>query len=182
MRPVRPIAPGPSRFIRPGMLPGLIALSLLGVTVAPTAAQDEGIAVGAVVEPFVIEDLAGSAVDLAEVIGKQAAVVQFWATWCPVCRVLDPKMVAAQERFGDDVAFLVIAVGVGQRKDQIATHIQRHPVAGRLLWDGEGAAVRAFEAPGTGYVVLLDAEGKVRWTGTGVDQDVEGAIQQLHDN
>ncbi|HUG42509.1 MAG TPA: hypothetical protein VMM12_18745, partial [Longimicrobiales bacterium] len=70
-----------SRPLTPPRLRMVLAL-LVAAPSASAAAQDEGIAVGAVVEPFVIEDLAGSAVDLAEVIGKQAAVVQFWATWC----------------------------------------------------------------------------------------------------
>ena len=142
---------------------------------------EEGIAVGTVVEPFVLEDLDGAAVDLAEVIGRKPVLVEFWATWCPVCRVLDPKLRATREEFGDQVEFLVVAVGVGQRKEQIPAHIARHPVAGRILWDGRGAAARAFEAPGTGYVVLLDADGRVFWTGAGPDMDVSSAIRRLVD-
>ena len=157
------------------------ALALALLAPAAAMAQDEGIAVGATVQPFAMETLEGDAVDLASVIGKKPVLVEFWATWCPVCRVLDPKLAAARDRFGDRVEFLVIAVGVGQRKDQVARHITRHPVAGRLLWDGRGAAARAFEAPGTGYVVLLDATGKVVWTGTGTEQDVEAALARLLD-
>lgn len=145
------------------------------------SAQDEGIAVGAVVEPFTIEDLDGTPVDLAELIGRKPVLVEFWATWCPICRVLDPKLAAARERFGDRVEFLVVAVGVGQQKGQVRRHIARHPVAGRLLWDARGAAARAFEAPGTGYVVLLDESGTVVWTGAGVNQDVESALARLLD-
>lgn len=149
---------------------------LLGPGAMPAAAQDEGIAVGSVVEPFVLEDLDGAAVDLAEVIGRKPVLVEFWATWCPVCRVLDPRLTALEEEFGDRVEFLVVAVGVAQRKEQIAPHIERHPVAGRVLWDGRGAAARAFEAPGTGYVVLLDASGRVHWTGAGPDMGVRSAL------
>ncbi|HUG41680.1 MAG TPA: TlpA family protein disulfide reductase [Longimicrobiales bacterium] len=172
-----------SRLPRSRTLAGvpLVFLLALCAGVAPdrAAAQDDGIALGSVVQPFTIEDLDGEAVDLAEVIGRKPVLVEFWATWCPVCRVLDPKLAAAHSRFGDEVEFLVVAVGVGQRKEQIAAHIARHPVAGRLLWDGRGAAARAFEAPGTGYVVLLDAAGKVVWTGTGTGQDIDGALQRL---
>ena len=48
-----------------------------------------------------------------------------------------------------------------------------------VLWDGSGAAVRAFQAPGTSYVVMLDARGKVVYTGYGADQDLEQAVRRL---
>jgi hypothetical protein len=47
---------------------------------------------------------------------------------------------------------------------------------GPVVWDAKGAAVRAFEAPGTSYVVALDRAGKVVYTGFGADQDVAGAF------
>jgi TATA-box binding protein (TBP) (component of TFIID and TFIIIB) len=39
--------------------------------------------------------------------------------------------------------------------------------------------VRAFQAPSTSYVVLLDASGKVAYTGVGADQDIEAALQRV---
>jgi uncharacterized membrane protein YeiH len=45
-----------------------------------------------------------------------------------------------------------------------------------VLWDGRGAAVRAFRAPATSYVVVLDAAGRVVYTGIGADQDIEMAL------
>ena len=187
MRPIRRLfRPHPRAGAEPARgtrsRPWVLAALLVLLAAAGASAQDdEGIALGTVVEPFAVEDLDGAVVDLAEVIGRKPVLVAFWATWCPVCRVLDPKLVAARERFGDRVEFLVMAVGVGQQKAQIRQHIGRHPVAGRLLWDGRGAAARAFEAPGTGYVVLLDGSGTVVWTGTGADQDVEAALARLLD-
>jgi len=47
-----------------------------------------------------------------------------------------------------------------------------------MLWDTEGRATRAFQAPSTSYVVVLDAGGKVVYTGLGEDQDIEGAVQK----
>lgn len=157
----------------------IVAAVAISAAAAPASAQDEGVAIGTLIQPFTLETFDGAAVDLSSVIGRKPVLVEFWATWCPVCRVLDPKIAAARERFGDRVEFLVVAVGVGQRKEQVERHIARHPVAGRLLWDGRGAAARALEAPGTGYVVLLDETGKVVWTGTGTEQDIEGAIARL---
>jgi len=45
------------------------------------------------------------------------------------------------------------------------------------LWDGRGEAVRAFETPATAYIVILDAAGRVAYTGIGRDQDIDAAIR-----
>jgi hypothetical protein len=68
-----------------------------------------------------------------------------------------------------------VAVGVNQSPRSIRRHLTRHELPGRLLWDGKGSAVRAFQAPSTSYVVALDASGTVVYTGLGGDQDIEAA-------
>jgi thiol-disulfide isomerase/thioredoxin len=143
----------------------------------PLAAQDAvGIAVGAVPEAVVIEDLEGNAVDLGEVIGRKPVLLEFWATWCLLCSALQPRLETARARYGDEVEFLVVAVAVNQTKRSIARHLARHPVPGRILWDTNGRATRALLAPTTSYVVVLDAEGRVVYTGVGGEQDLEAAV------
>ncbi len=43
--------------------------------------------------------------------------------------------------------------------------------------NGEG--VRAFMTPATSYIVIVDGEGKVAYTGIGPDQEVEEAILEV---
>jgi hypothetical protein len=52
-------------------------------------------------------------------------------------------------------------------------------MAGRVLFDAKGAAVRAFEAPTTSYIAILDRTGKVTYTGTGGDQPLLEAIAKV---
>lgn len=153
-----------------------LALSLAAFA-APLAAQDGGIELGARPDPVTLETLDGQPVDLGEVFGVRPVLLEFWATWCPVCRALDPAMKAARDEFGDRVEFLVVAAAVAQDQDGIRRHLERRPVFGRVLWDTRGRAARAFEAPGTGYVVILAADGTVAYTGEGADQDLVGALR-----
>jgi hypothetical protein len=86
-------------------------------------------------------------------------------------------MRAAFQRHGSQVDFVVVAVGVNQSRASVKRHVEGHPLpASRVLWDGSGSAVRAFDTPATSYVVLLDRQGKVAYTGIGPDQDLEAAI------
>ena len=103
-------------------------------------------------------------------------LVHFWATWCPICEALVPKVQAARARHGDAVAFVVVAVGVNQNPRSVRRYLEKHPAMGPVLWDGKGNAVRAFEAPGTTYVVALNGDGKVVYTGFGADQDISDAF------
>ena len=97
---------------------------------------------------------------------------EFWATWCENCEALHPRMLEAHERYGDRVGFFAIAVAVGQSERRVRSHLEKHPVPYPTLWDGRGEAVRAFETPATSYIVILDAAGRVAYTGIGRDQDI----------
>jgi thiol-disulfide isomerase/thioredoxin len=152
---------------------------MLAALPVPALAQDIGLAIGARPAPVTLEDLDGNAVDLSQYMGKKPVLLEFWATWCPLCRALEPQLAAAQKKYGDKLEVIIVAVGVNQSPRKIKRHLARHALPGRVVWDGKGAAVRAFSAPGTSYVVLLDAKGRVIYTGAGSDQKVLPVLAKL---
>jgi thiol-disulfide isomerase/thioredoxin len=165
------------RFERPRRrgLPVLATLAALAAT-TPLAAQDVGIEIGAAPAAVTIEDLDGNPVELANWVGKKPVVFQFWATWCPLCEALEPRVAAAKQRFGDQVEVVFIAVAVNQSQRSIRRHLRDHPLPGPILWDTGGRATRAYKAPTTSYIVVLDAAGRVVYTGVGEDQDIVAAV------
>lgn len=156
----------------------LFALILAALPL-PLLAQDIGLPIGAAPAPVTLEDLDGNAVDLADYMGKKPVLLEFWATWCPLCRALEPQLTAALEKYGGKLEVIMVAVGVNQSPRTVKRHLARHALPGRVVWDGKGAAVRAFSAPGTSYVVLLDANGRVVYTGSGSDQKLLPALARL---
>ena len=155
--------------------PGLLALAYVCAATAPAAAQDVGLALGATPAAVTLQDLDGNDVDLARYIGSKPLLIEFWATWCPLCAALEPKLHAARKEHGDNLDVLVIAVGVNQTPRSIRRHMERHAMPGPVLFDGRGRATRAFLAPSTSYIVALDAKGRVVYTGVGEDQDIAAA-------
>jgi thiol-disulfide isomerase/thioredoxin len=165
-------------FSRAPVLPWLLLAVGVGAP-QPAAAQEQiGIAVGETPPAAAVEDLDGNAVDLAQWIGKRAVLVEFWATWCPLCARLEPQLREVAGRYGADLEVLIVAVGVNQSPRSVRRHLERHALPGRVLWDGRGAAVRAFQTPSTSYVVALDQAGRVVYTGLGEDQDLDAAARR----
>lgn len=154
----------------------VLAVALLGA--APAAAQ-QGLTVGAKAPAVVIADLDGKPVDLAQYIGRKPYMLEFWATWCSVCEELLPKVKAAHAAYGGKVEFLGVNVTVNQTKERVRRYLERHAPPFRTLYDEQGAAARAYDAPITSYIVIVDAQGKVAYTGTGADQDIDAALKRV---
>src|SRR5437867_6398025 len=158
---------------------GALCAAMLLLAPRLVVAQDDviGIPVGATPSAVTLENLNGDSVALSQWIGNKPVIVEFWATWCPICAELLPRMEAAQRKYGDRAEFVVVAVAVNQSKNSVRRHLEKHPMPFTFLWDGNGAAVRAFQAPSTSYIAVLDANGKVVYTGVGEDQNIEAAME-----
>ena len=154
-------------------------VGLLFLAPALLRAQDViGIPVGQTPPAVTLENLSGDTVSLARWVGKKPVIVEFWATWCPICEELLPRLEAARKKYGDRVEFVVVAVAVNQSKNSVRRHLEKHPMPFTFLWDANGAAVRAFQAPSTSYIAVLDGSGKVVYTGVGEGQDIEAALEK----
>ncbi|PYO43043.1 MAG: hypothetical protein DMD33_06475 [Gemmatimonadetes bacterium] len=160
---------------------GLALAAALAVP-ATLGAQDIGLPLGTKAPAVAVQDLDGKAVDLGRYIGKQPVLLEFWATWCPLCKALEPALKAAHARYGSTVQFVAVGVGVNESPASIRRHLTDHPLPFPVLFDASGAAVRAYQAPTTSYIVVLDRTGKVMYTGTGADQDIAAALRPVVGN
>jgi len=163
-----------SRLIRLGPA-GLLALWL---TTPAVHAQDAGIRVGSAAPVLSVNDLDGNPVNLGQWIGKKPVVLEFWATWCENCEALLPRFQAARKLVGDRAEFIGINVTVNQTPARVRRYLEQHQIPFRVLYDDQGASTRAYQAPATSYVVIVDAAGKVVYTGVGADQQFEPALKR----
>ncbi len=152
-------------------------VALLGGSV--TAQDEVGIKRGSEAPVLTVEDLDGNAVDLGEYIGQKPVLLEFWGSWCENCEALAPSMERSYEQYGDRVAFVVVAVGVGQSLRTVRRHREDHPDGYLFFYDKKGEAVRAYRAPTTSYVVIVDGSGRVAYTGVGGKQDLEAAVKEV---
>jgi thiol-disulfide isomerase/thioredoxin len=141
--------------------------------------QDMGIPVGSVAPPAALQRLDGSKVNLSEYYGKQPVLIEFWATWCPNCKALEPALKAAKEKYGDRMKFLGVAVTVNQSIPRVKAYMEQYKIPLEMLWDIDGKAVEMYEVPATSFVVIVNKEGKIAYGGLGSDQKLDEAIRKI---
>jgi len=154
----------------------LIALALAAGTV-PLLAQ--GVAVGDAAPVVTVPDLDGKPVRVGVGAAHRPVLIEFWATWCEVCRALLPTMRTAQKTYGDRVDFYGINVTVNERKERVQQYVTQNKPPFHTLYDERGVATRAFAAMATSYVVIIDRNGKVAYTGEGSDQKILAELAKV---
>lgn len=135
--------------------------------------------IGTLAPPAQLEDLNGNRIQLLDYVRDRPALLEFWATWCENCEALQPQLDLIHEMYGDRLNMVAVAVAVSQSVRRVRRYLEDHDPGYPYLYDALGAAVRAYEAPATSVVVLLDADGRVAYTGVGPDQDLVKAVEAL---
>lgn len=157
-------------FLTLGLLVGL-------GTFRPVAAQFEaGIPVGTKAPAVTISDLKGRPLDLGTVLGTKPVLIEFWATWCSLCKALLPQLETIRKTWGDRVELIGVNVTVNDSRARVQRYLEEHRPPFRALFDEKGVGARAYDVPGTSYVVVVDRHGKVSYTGSGDKQDLVAAV------
>lgn len=155
--------------------------ALLLAIASPAIAQDSGIELGATAPAAAVSTLDGKPANLSQHIGKKPVVMEFWATWCPVCKELEPAMAGLFAKYGTKVTFVNVAVSVNQRPALVKRYIAKHKMGGIHYFDTKGDATGGYDVPATSYVVVIDKSGKIVYTGVGGDQGpkIEAVLKKL---
>ena len=118
--------------------------------------------VGALAPDFTAQTHDGATITLSDFManGPTPVVLNFWATWCPPCRVEMPHFEAAAQLYGDDVALL----GVNQAESAatIAAYARDHGLTYPLLVDEEMTINHLYGILNLPTTVFIDANGIVR--------------------
>ncbi|MBI2174952.1 MAG: TlpA family protein disulfide reductase [Candidatus Omnitrophica bacterium] len=112
---------------------------------------------------FTLRDLQGNAVRLQDFRGK-VVFLNFWATWCPPCRLEMPTMEELHREFSDQ-GLVVLAVNFRESQDEVRSFLKQHGLTFTTLLDEQERAFglyRAWSLPTT-YLINKNSEivGKV---------------------
>ena len=164
------------------ILKGASALAFIGAlagsSAAPLAAQATGLPLGTKAPEVRVETIDGKPVWLSSQYGKGPVLIEFWATWCPNCKALEPQMAAAAQTYKGKIALVGVAVGVNQSAALVKAYTTKHGLPLAVFYDKTGDAADKFDVPATSHIVILNKDGRVIYTGVGSDQDLDAAIRR----
>lgn len=163
---------------------GCLVLALSG---ASAAAQPALLKEGAKAPPLAkVKWVKGGPVELPQDIGKKIYVLEFWATWCPPCKVSVPLLTDIQKRFKDDV----VIVGLTQPdprnteamvekfvKDQGAA--MEYTVGIDLDGSAHKAYMEAAQAMGIPHAFIVGKDGTIVWQGSPLDEAMADVLEGL---
>jgi thiol-disulfide isomerase/thioredoxin len=161
---------------RIALLASLLGAGATGLLPRSAHAQSRGLRVGDTAPTAIVQTLDGEPFDLAQVVGKAPALIEFWATWCPLCKELEPTIAALHEKYGDRLEIVHIAVPQNQTPERVRSYVERRGLPGRFVFDADGAAYKAFAAYHTSYIIVLDRNGTVVHSSDGPKQELEAAV------
>ena len=132
----------------------ILTLSLL---LAPTA---WGLGTGDMAPDFRLPSLTGESTKSLSASHGKVRYVDFWASWCPPCRVSVPEIAALHEELEGD-RFEVIAINVDERVADAIAFVERYPMPYEVLSDPQGRTAAAWSLPGMPTSFVIDPEGRV---------------------
>ena len=165
-----------SRIMKRSVLAALLGVLAVAAPTRAVGAQESGIPVGTKAPAAVLETLDGKPANLSAWVGKEPVFIEFWATWCPNCKQLEPQLVTLQKQYAGKVRFIGVSVSVNQSPELVKRYVAAHGLHGEQLYDRKGFATDAYDVPATSYVVVIGAKGNVVYTGLGGKQNLAAAI------
>lgn len=113
---------------------------------------------------FTLTNIDGRAVSLSDFKGK-VVFIDFWASWCPPCKVEFPELIKLMERYnGADVALL--AVNVDQKRSHSEDFLRKFPGIPQniqVLLDADAKVIKTYNASAMPTSFILDKNGVIRY-------------------
>jgi peroxiredoxin len=123
---------------------------------------------------FTLDSLDGHKVSLADYRGKKKVVISYWASWCGPCRVELPEMKTFYEKYHkDDSDFEFVAISIDDDRESAESYAQKAKLPFPVLLDLGHEAANAYSVEAIPATFIVDKDGKVAHTQTGLDEAME---------
>lgn len=125
---------------------------------------------------FSLETLEGKRLRLLNLSGK-IVLLNFWATWCPPCKLEMSSMEALHRRLGDE-GLVILAINLREEANEVKAFFREHRFSFTALLDQDGDTFARYEAWSLPTTFLVDKNGRLLGKAVGYrDWESDQAIQ-----
>jgi peroxiredoxin len=130
------------------------------------------LAVGAPAPDFSLTDLEGATVSLAAMRPQKMVLIEFWATWCPPCRMVLATLQRMEQSLRDhDVE--VLSINQGEAADAVRHYVEQEGTPFHVVLDADGTVAQRYRVMSLPTMLLIDRRGVVRWIHVGHMPDTD---------
>lgn len=122
----------------------------------------EGLKIGEYAPDFTVTTFEGEEKKLSDLKGKKV-FLNFWATWCPPCRVEMPEMEKFYEEFGDEVEIMAVNVTSTEKSvKDVTSYVHNEGFTFPIYLDRERNAANRYRIPAYPTTYFIGSDGKIQ--------------------
>ena len=119
------------------------------------------VSVGDKVKEFTLDKHGGGSVRFPHDVQGKVIFLNFWASWCPECRIEMPELVKIKERYKDQ-PFVLIAVNIDRKRKPADKFLKKMALDLLVLYDTDGGMIQHFGPMGIPASYLIGPDGTVK--------------------
>ena len=182
--PVPPETPRPNpllSFIREHLIliAGFVVAGLIVMKgLMPEGGSGTAKSAGQSMREFTLSDIDGHPLSLSSFKGNSVVILDFWATWCPPCRMTMPVLQRLKESLGSR-GLVVLSINLRENPAAVRPFLAQNGFTMKVLMDTNGGVANAWGVDGIPALFVIDKEGTVRHHEVGYDPAMENRLAEV---
>ena len=145
-------------------------------------AENIGIKKGNTAPDFELFNLDEQPVKLSDFLGKKV-ILNFWATWCPPCRVEMPHMEKISKQYENDVVVLSVNLTHTEKSQSgVAEFVEKFGLTFPVVLDTKGDVANTYQIVAYPTTYIIDSQGIIQeiFQGAINDETMEKELSKIN--
>lgn len=130
--------------------------------------------------PFTLASLSGGEVSLAEHLGRDVILLDFWAAWCPPCRKALPEIAELAAEYAPK-GVVVYTVNLADTPERVRNLLESLNIEVPVLLDPDSKSAALYRVRVIPQIVLINRNGVVRHVNIGGGPGMKAELKGLLD-
>jgi len=142
---------------------------------APTPAQGPNGLINKPAPQLTLDTIGGGQLDLDSLKSKNIVVLDFWATWCPPCRMALPILAEVTKSY-EDRGVKFFAVDLREDQSKVQDFLKAQGLNINVAMDKDGKAAEKYGVEGIPQSVIIGKDGIVRVVHQGFSSSLKTSL------